>query len=167
MRLLELGCGLGFPSLALALSHPNNLFVTMSDQEPLVSLMEENIRLNGIDETKARAIPLDWDNEDHLSSLLSSSSTIDNNSSSSNPNPTLSSSSSPFGPPFDFIIASDVVYEPLYGESWRDFVKVVKTISSSSPNLKIILASGYLFLLLFLVDFSLQISLSFQSFTII
>lgn len=60
-RVLELGAGLGLPSMVATRCKAN--FVLATDQKLAIPLLRENIELNVLDFTKIKVIPLDWQND--------------------------------------------------------------------------------------------------------
>ncbi|KAG2220673.1 hypothetical protein INT45_008216 [Circinella minor] len=58
-KVLELGAGTGLVSLALALGCPSLNNMVMTDQIPMMNLMQQNIQLNNVQE-KVEAKILDW-----------------------------------------------------------------------------------------------------------
>lgn len=56
---LELGAGGGLVGLAVALGCEIDAPLYITDQEPLVPLMEQNVKMNGL-ESRVKPLILDW-----------------------------------------------------------------------------------------------------------
>lgn len=59
MNRLELGAGGGLVGLAVALGCEIDAPLYITDQEPLVPLMEQNVKMNGL-ESRVKPLILDW-----------------------------------------------------------------------------------------------------------
>eukprot|EP00811_Abedinium_folium_P002539 NODE_12331_length_1231_cov_4.028080.p1 GENE.NODE_12331_length_1231_cov_4.028080~~NODE_12331_length_1231_cov_4.028080.p1 ORF type:complete len:190 (+),score=50.22 NODE_12331_length_1231_cov_4.028080:363-932(+) len=95
-RVIELGSGLGLPGMVCAALGAR---VLLTDVPDVADLLQRNVATNfGGDGGWCRAAPLDWDVASARSLLAESSG------------------------PFDLVLCSDCIYEPLYGQSWRALV---------------------------------------------
>jgi hypothetical protein len=126
---LELGCGLGVPSMIVQRFYPNAR-VVMTDCPSLVSQLTQNVTHNfctpshdgtttaTTTTTKVTEIPkvaaLDWEEEDDLVQLLSDCQLLSSG--------------------FDVVLNCDCIYEPLYGESWKALLKVQMALLQRNPR---------------------------------
>lgn len=111
---LELGCGLGVPSMILQLVFPHSCIV-LTDCPSLVPQLTQNVTQNFLssdDKARPKVAALDWEEEDDLTQLLSECQ--------------LSS--------FDVVLNCDCIYEPLYGESWKALWKVQRALLKRNPH---------------------------------
>mmetsp|Transcript_18453 Transcript_18453/g.69824 ORF Transcript_18453/g.69824 Transcript_18453/m.69824 type:complete len:273 (-) Transcript_18453:325-1143(-) len=95
-KMLELGAGLGAPGFCASLLGAD---VVLTEQDQLVRLLEENAACNFSGDSAPRVRCLDW-SADAAASLAAE--VLEK--------PEVG---------WDVVLASDVVYEPLYGDSWK------------------------------------------------
>jgi hypothetical protein len=131
--LLELGCGLGVPSMIChslqtqqQIEMSSDYKVVVTDQPSLVSQLQANLQTNFPDDDQILARGLSWSREGVLE-LLQQLKDKEGGISSS-------LASSPYYP-FDICLNCDCIYEPLYGkDSWMALADVLQTIAEHSPH---------------------------------
>lgn len=106
--LLELGCGLGVPAMVLQTLY--NCRVCLTDQESILSQLEQNVKSNFAQSTRITARPLSW-SKDGITTLLQQEAQG-----------------------FDVVLNCDCVYEPLYGESWKLLVVCIDELLKHNPK---------------------------------
>jgi len=122
--LLELGCGLGVPGMlcSLMMSTTTTPIVVLTDQGLLLNQLQNNINAN-FDcknnnnnkdfNTTIQAKALSWSREG-IKSLLQEDVLLQRG--------------------FDYVIACDCIYEPLYGESWKLLADVIDELLYVNPK---------------------------------
>ncbi len=135
MTVLELGCGLGVPGMVLHAM--TGCHTILTDKDDLVSQLQRNITSNFYDSAKDRhdsdppdqnvqverrieAHALDW-SIDGVHKLLER---CQNTSSSS----------------IHVVLACDCIYEPLYGDSWRNLLNVQNELLRLYPQAYVLTA---------------------------
>lgn len=109
-NILELGAGLGLPSIAASILGAKTVVAT--EQQPLDNLLEKNFKsLDFLDQDKITSLALDWKN-------------IENNQ-------ILERLNSLFDGPVDVILLSDCIFSEVYEESWKDLIKVIHACYSN------------------------------------
>ena len=108
---LELGCGLGVPGMILHQFHPDSR-VVLTDCESLLPQLEHNLAKNFGNMPNLTAATLDWANDEDLTRLLQECKLE----------------------AFDVVLNCDCIYEPLYGESWKDLFKVQVALLGRKPD---------------------------------
>ncbi|OQS07676.1 hypothetical protein THRCLA_00335 [Thraustotheca clavata] len=111
LRVLELGAGLGVPGMVAGLLGAKRVVIT--EQPELVPLIRTNIRRNIASLSSVEAKILSWGRE-------ATTSFCDEMGL------------------FDLVLSCDCVYEPLYGESWRDLAQTMDVLCQHNPNCKIL-----------------------------
>jgi predicted nicotinamide N-methyase len=106
--LLELGCGLGVPAMMLQSIY--NCRVCLTDQESILSQLEQNVKSNFEGSSRITARPLSW-SKDGIATLLQQESQG-----------------------FDVVLNCDCVYEPLYGDSWKLLVECIDELLKRNPK---------------------------------
>lgn len=126
---LELGCGLGLPGMV---SCNLGADVVLTDQENILSQIEENIQRNFCDQQEStqnktiQAKELFWSREGVRNLCKDLASSSNNNEGKSD--------SCKFLSGFDFVINGDCVFEPLYGESWKYLVDAIDELLLMNPK---------------------------------
>lgn len=109
---LELGCGLGVPGMLLHRFFPESRIV-LTDCDSLLTQLQHNLSQNfASDSQNLTAAALDWSNEEDLTRLMNECQ-LDS---------------------FDVVLNCDCIYEPLYGESWKDLLKVQIALLQRKPD---------------------------------
>jgi len=129
--MIELGAGLGIPGFVAA---KLGATVVMTEQEKLLGLLSENVGRNfsDISEEVRRPIvqELFWSKENTQCLLEGSNESSRILSEASDAESPLEANFMFF----DVILASDVVYEPLYGDSWRLLISVLEVLLQCFPD---------------------------------
>jgi hypothetical protein len=123
--LLELGCGLGVPGMMCSLMGLAQ-HVVLTDHGSMLNLLVKNVRANfqaTCDDTTTNALiqakELSWSREGVKTLLLAQErDRIPLNTTKG----------------FDYVIACDCIFEPLYGESWMLLADVIDELLSINPK---------------------------------
>jgi hypothetical protein len=115
ISILELGCGLGVPGMVLHALYPDTCDVVLTDQEALLEPLRSNIA-KLVDATHAtattiRAEALDWTESIHQWCHRMG-----------------------YEHGFDVVLNCDCIYEPLYGDSWKDLCKCQTDLLRLRPS---------------------------------
>lgn len=106
-RLLELGAGLGVPSMILHALF--NCHVCVTDQESILSQLQSNIQSNFGPSPDIQARAVSWSSEEVSELLLKDED-------------------------FDIVLNCDCVYEPLYGNSWLQLIDCTEVLLKHNPT---------------------------------
>jgi hypothetical protein len=151
LSLLELGCGLGVPGmlwhrLQLTLfaekkrqsctcnidQHFPAYKVVLTDQPSLLSLLNENLKINFPNDDTIQVQPLSWSQEGIKRLLLLYQEKKDGVSKGKEASATSTQSNYSS---FDICLNCDCIYEPLYGrDSWMALADTLIALASLSPN---------------------------------
>lgn len=127
-RILELGAGLGVPSMILHAVKECSVVVT--DREALLKQLQDNLQANqhlfpsgsssnSNSNSSIQALPLDWSRQGVADLLATLQSTDDTNTIL----------------PFDIILNCDCIFEPLYGTtSWKQLIECQEALLEAFPN---------------------------------
>jgi predicted nicotinamide N-methyase len=99
-RVLELGSGLGVPGILLHALY--QCPVTLTDQESILSQLQHNVEHN-FTSCNIQARPLSW-SKDAIALLLNETKD------------------------FDICLNCDCIYEPLYGDSWKQLIECMEEL---------------------------------------
>lgn len=123
--LLELGCGLGVPGMMCSLMGLAQ-HVVLTDHGSMLNLLEKNVRANfqaPCDDMTTNSLiqakELSWSREGLKTLLLAQEQ-------DQKPLNTTKG--------FDYVIACDCIFEPLYGESWMLLADVIDELLSINPQ---------------------------------
>jgi len=150
---LELGCGLGVPGIVL--NQLRGCRVVLTDLEPLVDQLRSNLQRNGLlksnNNTAANnnaiiAEPLDWSNRGVQELLRRTQPFLlqqgghaadedDEDDGAEKIIETRTAAGAGAGAgKFDVVINCDCIFEPLYGESWKQLLECQEALLRANPR---------------------------------